>query len=76
MKYKVGDKIICFKNFYMASGKRTYTKGKVYRIVSTNNNQYDIPDDLEDNHTMVDDDYIKDYFISAREGKLKRILSL
>ena len=80
MKFKIGTKLLCTKNFYMydCKTKPAYLKGKVYQI-----NKYDTGSDGHDRYVFASDFYrehlmceetVSKYF-SDREHKLKRILN-
>ena len=60
----------------MGNQEKSFTKGKTYIIVGTENVRefhYIIRDDFDCKHYMGDDNYIKKYFASQRQLKLERI---
>ena len=72
-EFKIGEVILCVKDFVMENGKIDFTKGKKYKVTIKRETHYDIIDNENYQHAMSEK-YVNEYFMPLREEKLKRIL--
>ena len=81
MKYKIGTKLVCMRDFYMTDGfkERVFTNAKSYEILSyskTYSDDYDryvfIDDDGEKH--KISENVVNNSFRNNRPEKLERIL--